>query len=147
MPCCTFFGHREIDCDIDIALYATLTKLVEEHNVNCFYVGHQGAFDALVCHQLKKLQLNFPHVSFTVVLAYLPKEKSIDTYEQTETLYPSGLENTPPKYAINKRNQWMIDHSDFAITYVKYPFGGAAKWEEIAIKKGLSVFPLVDKIK
>lgn len=142
---CTFFGHREIDCDIDEKLYDILTRLTQEYNVTHFYVGHQGDFDKLVYQQLKKLKKTFPHINYTVVLAYLPKNEK--TYESKETLYPEGLENTPPKYAINKRNQWMIDHADFVVTYVKYSFGGAAKWEEKAQKKHLPVFPLVDKIK
>lgn len=118
--------------------------MIKEYNVTRFYVGHQGDFDKLVYQQLKKLQNMFPHIHYAVILAYLPQDQKI--YTSDETLYPDGLENTPPKYAINKRNHWMIDHSDFVVTYVKYPFGGAAKWEEKACKKHLSVFPLVAKI-
>ncbi len=147
MPCCTFFGHRDIDCNIEKALYTVLVKLIEEYDVTCFYVGYQGNFDKLVCQQLKKLQTIFAHIHYTVILAYFPREKSAETYMNAETLYPEGLESTPPKYAINKRNQWMIDHADFVVTYVQYPFGGAAKWEEKARKRGLTVFQLVTKIK
>ncbi len=147
MPCCTFFGHRDIDCDIKQEISAVLIKLIEEYNVTCFYVEHQGDFDNLVRQQLKKAQNIFPHIHYTVILAYFPQEKSTETYIDEETLYPEGLENIPPKYAINKRNQWMIDHSDFVVTYVRYPFGGAAKWEEKARKRGLTVFQLATKIK
>lgn len=41
----------------------------------------------------------------------------------------------PRRFAIDKRNRWMIDHSDFVITYVSRSFGGAAKFKEIAEKK------------
>ncbi len=60
MISCTFFGHREIDCDIEKKLYEVLTKLIKEYNVTRFYVGHQGDFDKLVYQQLKKLQNMFP---------------------------------------------------------------------------------------
>ena len=144
---CTFFGHRDISCDIEDKLYATLVKLVKTYGVTHFYVGHQGDFDNLVYKHLKKLKNVFPHIQYTVVLAYLPKGKNIGMYKSTETIFPDGLESTPPKYAINKRNQWMIDHSDVVVTYVKYPFGGAANWEEKAEKSNLLIFPLVEKIK
>lgn len=130
--------------DIEKELCAILTKLIKEQQVTCFYVGHQGAFDKLVYRQLKKLQTTFPHISYSVVLAYLPKENHT-AYSAKETIFPEGLESTPPKYAINKRNQWMIEHSDFVVTYIQYPFGGATKWEKNAIKKGLTICPLINK--
>lgn len=47
-----------------------------------------------------------------------------------------GHRDTPPKFAISKRNRWMIEHSDIVVTYVKYHFGGAAQWKVLAEKKG-----------
>ena len=48
---------------------------------------------------------------------------------------PTGLKNTPPRYAISKRNMWMIDRSDIVITYTRGNAGGAAKFKETAQKK------------
>lgn len=43
--------------------------------------------------------------------------------EYDEILYP---ELAPPlRYAISKRNEWMINHSDHLIAYVRTHFGGA----------------------
>ena len=41
-------------------------------------------------------------------------------------IYPP-LENVPYKFAISKRNQWMVQQSDFIIAYVSTHFGGAYK--------------------
>lgn len=41
----------------------------------------------------------------------------------------------PAKFRILKCNQYMIDYSDFLITYVDHSFGGAAKTLEYAKKK------------
>ena len=67
------------------------------------------------------------------MLGYLP-DKVGDT-DFSNTIYPEGIEKAPLKYAIIKRNKWMIDNSDFVITYVKRVVGGAAQFKELAQKK------------
>lgn len=67
----------------------------------------------------------------------MPKEK--DEYDNTlkifdDTIYPD-IEKVPPGFAIIKRNEWMIDNSDFLIAYVKNDFGGAYKTLQYAEKK------------
>ena len=42
------------------------------------------------------------------------------------SFYPD-LEGIPLKYAILKRNEWMVEKSDFIIAFVKMKFGGAYK--------------------
>ena len=37
------------------------------------------------------------------------------------------LEKVPRRYAIVKRNEWMVDHSDTVVSYVTHGWGGAAK--------------------
>ena len=39
------------------------------------------------------------------------------------------------RYAILKRNEYMIDQSDLLIAYVNYGWGGAAKTLEYAVKR------------
>ena len=41
-------------------------------------------------------------------------------------IYPE-LEKIPQKYAILRRNQWMVSHADFVVGYVKTHYGGAYK--------------------
>ena len=36
---------------------------------------------------------------------------------------------------INKRNTWMINNSDYVVTYVKYSVVGAAKFKRLSEKK------------
>lgn len=55
---------------------------------------------------------------------WLNDRKSYFKSEYDEIIYPE-LEHVPLKFAINKRNEWMIDHADFVFTYVVSYFGGA----------------------
>ena len=67
----------------------------------------------------------------------MPKEK--DEFDSTleifdGTIYPD-IENVPPRFAIIKRNEWMVKQSDFMIAYVNYPWGGAYKTLQYAERK------------
>ena len=104
---CTFFGHRDTSDGVRDLLCEILVKLIEE-GVETFYLGNQGRFDAMVLDALKKLKEKFPHIRYTVVLAYMPGSTRGFSAANTETVYPDGLENTPPRYAIDKRNRWML---------------------------------------
>ncbi len=140
---CTFFGHRDAPQQIQPNLEKILISLIENNQVNVFYVGNQGNFDSMVRKTLKSLKSVYPFITYFVVLAYMPVENNHFGYnDYSDTIYPDGLENTPPKFAINKRNNWMIDKSDFVVTYVKHNFGGASKFKEIAVKKGKQIINL-----
>lgn len=80
------------------------------------------------------------------VLAYMPGIKSeFDTgYEKLETLYPDGLEKVPKRFAIDWRNKWMVQQSDYVISYVCHSFGGAAKYMELAKRKKKIVYNLAN---
>ncbi len=70
------------------------------------------------------------------MLAYLPcKKYSTNEEEPINTILPDGIETIPRKFAINYRNKWMVDQSDYVVTYVKYSFGGASKFKKLAEKK------------
>ena len=131
MPTCTFFGHRECPDHIKPALERIVTQLICEDGVDCFYVGNQGRFDAMVRSVLRKMQEKYPHVRYGVVLAYFPTGD-----EETDTMFPEGLESVHPKFAIDRRNRWMIDHADFAVGYVTHQWGGAAQYMDVAKRKG-----------
>lgn len=47
-------------------------KLIEEENVERFYVGRQGAFDGMVYRVLQELSAQYPRIFCTVVLERLP---------------------------------------------------------------------------
>ena len=122
---CTFFGHRDTPQEIELYLKPILIDLIENKNINTFYVGNQGNFDKIVRKTLHQLKTDYPYINYTIVLAYLSPK--IDDF--TNTIFPEGLEQVPPKYAISKRNYWMIQNSDYVICYVKHKIGGAAHFK------------------
>ena len=112
-----------------------MVHLITEKEVQRFLVGNQGNFDALVYSVLCELRNIYPHITVTVVLAYMPTEEIANKYG-SDTILPEGFEAVPKCYAISWRNKWMIDQSECVVTYVTRSFGGAAKFAEQAMRIG-----------
>ena len=140
---CTFFGHRYVSNEIEPVLRSTLIDLIENHGVRLFYVGNHGGFDSMVHRMLSEFSPRYP-ITYHVVLAYLPgKKDEFDTRDYSDTLFPEGIEVVPKRFAINYRNKWMIEQSDFVVTYVIHDIGsGAAQFKNLAERKGKTVIEL-----
>ena len=137
---CTFLGHKDTPKEIEPTLRSTLIELIENKNVNVFYVGNNGSFDTMVRRQLEDLSQTYP-ITYSVVLAYLPTEKN--KYDNlTNTIYPEGLETVPKRFAISRRNKWMIQQADVVVTYVTHNFGGAAQFKALAERQSKYVVEL-----
>ena len=77
----------------------------------------------------------------TVVLAYMPGKKAeYDDY--SDTMLPEGIESVHPHYAISWRNNWMLRHADFLITYITHTWGGAYQYVEKAERQKKVVIDL-----
>ena len=137
MTCC-FFGHSDCPFGIRPIIRVQIEKMMEESAKVKFYVGNHGQFDGMVRGIMKELISKGKKVDYSVVLAYIPGQKyEFDLPDQyADTIYPDGLENVPQRFAICKRNDWMIDNSDTVICYVVNHFGGAYTYTEKARRKG-----------
>ena len=140
MNCC-FIGHADTPFEIRSKLKDTLTVLISE-GVFDFYVGNNGNFDLLVQDVLIEMIKAGQSINLNVVLAY-PNEESIRA-EQKYTLYPDGLDNTPLRFAISKRNDLLIKNSQIIVAYVRHRFSNSHKWIKKAKKKGLKIINLAD---
>ena len=138
---CTFFGHRDAPPGIKSSLRQVILDLIERQGVKQFYVGNQGGFDAMVRTLLAEFELTCG-IRYEIVLAYMPKNED-PLYDPNHTVLPEGIENVPPRFAIEYRNKWMIDHSDIVITYVHRSFGGAAKFKKLAEKRNKMVIQIM----
>lgn len=140
MSACTFFGHRDCYGLDEEKLERAIIELIGK-GVDTFYVGNQGHFDGVVRNQLRKLKEEYPTIHFEVVLAYLPTEKKeYDDYE--DAVYPEGLECVPRKFAIAKRNEWMLERSQYCICYLSHSWGGAYTFAVKAKRQGKTLIHL-----
>ena len=145
MAICTFFGHRDVPQPTAFILKKVLADLIQHKNITTFYVGNHGKFDFMVRDTLKKLKIIYPHINYAVILAYMPSKKHpLMHQDSSDTVFPVELTNIPPKYAIIKRNQWMLKQSDYVVVYVTHAWGGAAQWKASAEKEGKIIINLAD---
>ena len=127
MLACTFFGHSDCPETIRPNLQAVLINLIVNQNIEMFYVGNQGQFDAIVRNVLRGLKMDYPSINYAVVLAYMPVKKS-EYEDHSDTMLPDGIEMVHPHYAISWRNNWMLRQSEYVVTYITRTWGGAAQY-------------------
>ena len=140
---CTFFGHS--DCyGLDKKVLKSAIEELIHKGVDTFYVGHQGHFDSMVFSALLEFEKEYPNISISVVLAYLPTENSgYDPY-QGYSLYPEGIEIGPRRFSIERRNNWMIAKAKggCCLCFISHTWGGAYKFAKRAKSQGLTIVNL-----
>ena len=138
---CKFAGHGEIygENTLKEKLKKEIINLIERYGVNTFYNGGKGQFDWLCADCVKELRKDYPFIKSYMIFSYLPGKKNefdSNPYKNFDgTIYPYGLEFVPKRFAIVKRNEWVIDNSSFLITYINHKWGGAYRTLEYAKRK------------
>lgn len=129
----TFVGHSTVKNynETRRKLALLLEKVVSEYDEDVYcYCGGYGQFDSMcaaICTNLKRS--NFK-VKVCYITPYITEQhqRKIKEYLQCnmydEVIYPP-LETIPLKFAISKRNEWMVSQADIIIAYVTHTYGGA----------------------
>jgi len=123
-------------------LAKTVEELILEQGVTLFYVGGQGEFDSAVQRVLKKTQKKHPNIEWYEVLAYHPNG-SAET-KTHKTLLPEAAEIGPVRFALSRRNRWMVQQADYVICWVIHDWGGAAQFMQYALKQKKNVINLTE---
>lgn len=120
----TFCGHRDFYGDDAVMrwLRDTVEKLIRR-GADDFLLGGCGGFDACAASVVWELKKQYPAIRSTLVLPYL--DRKVDATKYDATLYPS-LEKVPRRFAISKRNEYMVHEADIVVAYVTHDWGGAA---------------------
>lgn len=140
----TFFGHSKVPQSVKADLEEIIISLITKQRANVFYVGTHGEFDFYVNSILKKLSKQYTHIKHYTVLAYMPVQTELPI-NYGETILPEVVAESHPKYAISKRNDWMLNKSDTVIAYVTHQHGGAAKYYNKAIRKNKNLINISKK--
>ena len=136
---CTFFGHSSFTKNIYEQVRNEILQLIDS-GVTSFYVGNNGQFDHTVQKVLESISLKRSNFKYSIVLSRL-SEAPLNGITG-KTLFPEELECAMPRFAISKRNEWLISHSDIAICFVTHTFSNSHKWLEKAKRKGLKIINL-----
>ena len=142
---CCGFGHREYFEDLEECLKREIYFAIR---LGCttFYTGGMGTFDRAFAAAVRSWKKQFPHIRLILVIPYLTKELQRNKQEY-ERLYdaivkPAVLDSVHPKYAISKRNRWMVQKSTVVIAYNRVAFGGAYEAIQYAKSQGKAVIQI-----
>ncbi len=125
----TFCGHSNYSSSLEDE--ERLLKLLEI--IACgkqvdFYLGGYGGFDSFAFKCAKKFKQYREGTKLIFITPYLGKwldyRKDVIEKDYDEIVYPE-IEYVPKKFAIIKRNEWMIDQADYLFVYVRTYYGGA----------------------
>ncbi|MBQ2714543.1 MAG: hypothetical protein IJF76_02810 [Clostridia bacterium] len=144
----SFFGHKntllsQLQYEY---LCVYLENLIKENQKCVFYLGGYGSFDNTCLKILKKLKCSYPNIELVFITPYLRENYTkLKIAKETfdDVIYPP-IENVPLRFAISKRNEWIVSVSDFIFVFISHNFGGAYSAYSHALKKKVPTINLFD---
>ena len=146
---CCFFGHREVFDSVGLNVYEKICDLIENQNITTFIVGDYGDFDRVTAAMVRKAKKKHNNIKLILIRPYFSKELNTnkDYYAMLydDIIIPDESANVHFKNAIRKRNEWMIDNSQYIIFYVRRNYDGAYTALRYAQLKEKSFCNMADK--
>ena len=149
----TFVGHSFVplaDRTKEMVKKQIRENITNEKNVT-LYLGGYGDFDEICAIACKELKQEYRFIERLYVTPYisLSEQSKIKEMQNQDlcdaSIYPP-IENVPPRFAISKRNQWMLKKADLIIAYVKRTYGGAKKSLEFAKRNNKKIINICNFI-
>ena len=110
-------GNRHTPSSITDQLTEAVKRHITEYGVTTFTVGRYGNFDSLVTGVLRDLKKQYTNIKLYLLAPYEKKKKTDVPIDFDGTFFPEGLEKVPLRYAIVQANKYMVQHSNYLITY------------------------------
>lgn len=143
---CMFCGHRRnIPQYVCNGLLYQIEKLYYQNNVTVFLNGGMGEFDNMARLAVRALQAHRLKIKIMLVMPYLThdfynnSDKYKDAYD--EIIVPD-LGYVHYKSAIPARNRWMVNKSQYMISYVSNNYGGAYATYKYATERNISIIDI-----
>ena len=114
-------------------------NIIDVKPVTC-YLGGYGDFDEICARACRELKQEYDDIEVVYVTPYISlseqaKIKEMQSYGLCDTSIYPPTENVPLRFAISKRNEWMMTNADLIIAYVNRSYGGAYKSLQVAKRK------------
>ena len=147
----TFVGHGTLHITEELTnnIYSTIKNNIKNQERITFYCGGYGDFDNHWSSICRKIKAEYPSCEVVFVTPYITpaqQEKMkylVDAKLYDSTIYPP-IDNALPRFAITKRNEWMVTEADLIIAYVSHTYGGAYKTLEFARRKKKTIINLAE---
>ena len=111
---CSFFGCNKYSFELFYFVRKTAKDLIENHDVDTFYICQQGTLDRTAVAVLDHLRLyTHPHIKMKYALPNEQGTKDLQAFTRLAQLEYD--KNMPPHKAIAKRYIGMLQTMDFVI--------------------------------
>jgi len=147
----TFAGHANIPSP---ALIKELVKAQIRNHITSaqaitFYLGGYGDFDEICACACRELKTEYANLELVYITPYMSLSEQRKTKEmQSSGLYDASIyppiEHVPPRFAISKRNEWMMCNADLIIAYVNHSYGGAYHSIKMAKRQNKKIINICD---
>ena len=115
---CVLFGHRDAPGEIIVLLKRKILELMRDYEDVEFFVGNNGNFDFISQKILREIALDNDSLKYYIVLSYIDECALIG--DNNYTLFPEGQELGLKRFAISRRNNWLLKKADIVLCYVKH---------------------------
>ncbi len=143
----TFTEHGEmiVSKELRERIRQILCAAIPREPVTC-YCGGYGMFDSTCAGVIHELKQEYTMLTSVFVTPYHDEKrltliKACGLYDK---IHCPDIGNTPPRFAIIKRNEYMIDCADHVIAYVKNTYGGAYRTLQYAKRKKKTILNLAE---
>lgn len=133
---CAFFGHAQLPADPTLS--ARLEQAVEQAaraGATEFLVGGMGEFDRRAAGAVCRVRARQSGLRLHLVIPYRTKKlndaATLAPYDSI--VYPEEVWGVHPRYAIDRRNRWMVRQAGLVIAFVDHRWGGA--WQAYSYAK------------
>lgn len=143
MYICALAGDSGFPGSVQTELRRTLIDLIENHEVDLFYMIFGGKFNLMAAEELKKIIKDYPDVYFEVFLCNVPYReynRMVNVFYNITVV--DGEDGETREHALNVLKESIIDVSEYVITYVKNVKGDAVTYKNIALEKGKIIIEL-----
>ena len=113
---CTFFGHRDAPFSIKNEIKNAVFKAIDK-GATAFYVGNNGNFDLLCQQVLSEILEIRDDFNYYIVASHIYEKALFGKQEQV--IFPEELEGVIKRFAICKRNEYMLKRASFVISYIR----------------------------
>lgn len=139
---CAFLGNATLwdSREVMEKIKLTAIDLIKNKGVDTFLVGTKGEFETLSHKMMEQIQCDYPDIKIMLVIAY---ERDLEkvAYKFDDIYYPPQAEFGYRGWSIAKRNDWIIDQTDYVIAYNEY-LGRAYNYCKKAKRKGKIIIGL-----
>ena len=147
----SFAGHANIPFKEQVKMLVKeqlRSHIIGSNQITC-YLGGYGDFDDICAHACKELKQEIGGIELVYVTPYLHLSEQYKIKEkQRSGLYDASIYpltgHIPPKFAISKRNEWMMTHSNLIIAYVNRSYGGAYHSLQVAKRRKKEIVNICD---